>query len=116
MGGAQKNGAKLPYEPVHGSLRGSDGGQAPKRLPTAVGAVFGNGISSRVRQEVICELQEFGRRRRNGMQNKNYTQGVHLLIRRSSVRGSVLRCKEEFKLHHTKVFQGPSPKYMEVPL
>ena len=36
------------------------GGQAPKRLPTAVGAVFGNGISSRVRQEVICELQEFG--------------------------------------------------------
>ena len=63
-----KNGAKLPYEPVHGSLRGSNGGQAPKRRPTAVGAVFGNGISSRVRQEVICELQEFGRRRRNGMQ------------------------------------------------
>ena len=24
-----------------------------------------------MRQEVICELHEFGRRRRNGMQNKN---------------------------------------------
>ena len=63
-----KNGAKLPYEPVHGSLRGSDGGQAPKRRPTAVGAVFGNGISSRVRQKVICELQELGPKARNDRQ------------------------------------------------
>ena len=55
-----------PMSLYMGASAGALGDQALSA--SSVGAVLGNGISSRVRQEVICELQEFGRRRRNGVQ------------------------------------------------
>ena len=104
----------LLYEPVHASPRGSEWGQALSA--SSVGAVMGNGIVVVPAQKYFVNVNSWAPGAEMACKVKIIPQGVHLLIRRSSVRGSVLRCKEGFKLHHTKVFQGPSPKYMEVPL